>query len=114
MSASKISDKKVHKLRFFENNYYHTLNYADQSVRSVASLTEHDAISGINGIEVIADETNYHEEVNEAEILAKELESFYYCIEFGTEPVASLEDYLNSRIVADEILDQLERNFRRK
>lgn len=111
LSASKISDKKVHKIRFFENNNYHTLNYQDQSVRTVTAeepqpdSSEHPEVT---------DETNFHEEVNESKILEKELESFYYCIELGTEPVSVLDDYLNARMVADEILDQLERNFRRK
>jgi len=113
MSASKISDKKVHKIRFFENNNYHTLNFRERSVRIVTSDDENGSIVKRANSQ-ISDETNFHEEVNEAEILEKELESFYYCIELGTDPVSILDDYLNSRKVADEILDQLERNFRRK
>jgi len=113
MSASKISDKKVHKIRFFENNNYHTLNFRNRSVRMVTSGgTDNPKANHSKG--QISDETNFHEEVNESEILEKELESFYYCIELGTDPVSILDDYLNSRMVADQILDQLERNFRKK
>lgn len=113
MSASKISDKKVHKIRFFENNYYHTLNRAEASVRTVKSNPDEEE-GNSTCTQAVFDETDQLPRMNSLEILEKELESFYYCIELGTEPVSVLDDYLNARIVADEILDQLERNFRRK
>jgi hypothetical protein len=60
------------------------------------------------------DQTNFHKSVNQEEILEKEIESFYYCIVLGTEPVLSLSEYVEARDVAERILDQLERNFGRK
>jgi hypothetical protein len=48
------------------------------------------------------------------DIFAVELETFYRCIIDKTSPEASVADFLNTKIVADRIIDQLERNFKRK
>lgn len=114
ISASKIADKEVHKIRFFQNNNYHTLNFQNQSLRVVKGSENPDDIEDTDVEEQMDDQTNYHESVNQQEILEKEIESFYYCIVLGTDPVLSINEFIESRNVADRILDQLERNFRRK
>jgi hypothetical protein len=114
ISLSKISDKQVHKIRFFQNNHYYTLNYQDQSLRVVQNneMVVENTAEGLQ--KDIEDETMYHEMVNQNEILEKEIESFYYCIVLGSDPVCSIDDFIESRSVADRVLDQLERNFRKK
>ncbi|MFT4521952.1 MAG: hypothetical protein ACI8ZN_000891 [Bacteroidia bacterium] len=114
ISASKIADKQVHKIRFFQNNHYYTINYQDHSLRVVKNNDGSTEISGEHKTDQIEDETMYHEMVNQQEILDKEIESFYYCIVLGTEPICPIDDFIEARSVADRVLDQLERNFRRK
>lgn len=114
ISASKISDKKVHKIRFFQNNNYHTLNFENRSLRIVKGSELPEDMDEMNVEEQMDDQINYHESVNRQEILEKEIESFYYCIVLGTEPVLGINEFIECRTVADRILDQLERNFRRK
>jgi len=114
ISASKISDKSVHKIRFFQNNNYHTLNFQNQSLRIVTGSDSLEELDVTNVEEHMDDTTNYHKSVNRQEILEKEIESFYYCIVLGTEPVLGINDFIECRAVADRILDQLERNFSRK
>ena len=114
ISASKIADKEVHKIRFFQNNNYHTLNFQNQSLRIVQGSEMPEAMDEVDVEEQMNDQTNYHERVNRQEILEKEIESFYYCIVLGTEPVLSINEFIESRTVADRILDQLERNFSRR
>lgn len=114
LSASKIADKDVHKIRFFQNNYYYTLNYENQSFRVMKGKTSRDEPEVDREDAEVADETNYHEMVNQNEILEKELESFYYCIVLGTQPACNIDDFIEARTVADRVVDQLERNFRRK
>ncbi|MCB9261420.1 MAG: hypothetical protein H6607_03520 [Flavobacteriales bacterium] len=114
ISASKIADKNVHKIRFFQNNNYHTLNYQNQSLRIVQGSETSENQNEMAVEDQINDQINYHKSVNSEEILEKEIESFYYCIVLGTEPAVSLTEFVAARDVADRILDQLERNFERK
>ncbi|MBI1305332.1 MAG: hypothetical protein GC181_01820 [Bacteroidetes bacterium] len=113
LSSSRIADKDVHKIRFFQNSYYYTLNYQNHSLRVVKGqdkLMEGPFTQG----EELADETNYHETVNRQEILEKELESFYYCIVLGSTSGGNIDQFIEARNVTDLVVDQLERNFRRK
>ena len=114
ISASKIADKEVHKIRFFENNNYYTLNFQNQSLRVLKGSEWSEEMEDQNVEDQMDDQTNFHKSVNQEEILEKEIESFYYCIVLGTEPVLSLSEYVEARDVAERILDQLERNFGRK
>lgn len=114
ISTSKIADKQVHKIRFFQNNNYHTLNFQNQSLRIVTGTEMPEEMDEISVEEQMDDQTNFHKSVNRQEILEKEIESFYYCIVLGTDPVLSLSEFIEARDVADRILDQLERNFSRK
>jgi len=114
ISASKIADKEVHKIRFFENNNYYTLNFQNQSLRMLKGSEWSEEMEDQNVEDQMDDQTNFHKSVNQEEILEKEIESFYYCIVLGTEPVLSLSEYVEARDVAERILDQLGRNFRRK
>lgn len=114
VSASKIADKDVHKIRFFQNNFYYTLNYQNQSLRVVKGPETNSDADLIKNDDSVADETNYHEIVNPNEILEKEIESFYYCIVLGSQPACNIDDFIEARSVADRVVDQLERNFRRK
>ncbi|MBO6518060.1 MAG: hypothetical protein JJ975_16090, partial [Bacteroidia bacterium] len=99
ISASKIADKEVHKFRFFQNDKYHTLNFQNQSLRVVSGADIPLHMEEIDVEEQMDDTTNYHKIINRQEILEKEIESFYYCIVLGTEPVLGIDEFIASRTV---------------
>ncbi len=105
LNASKISGKEVHKSRFYQNNSYYSLNFLDQSVSMLRNGSDNE-------------EWIYKPEESDtsqnSDIFARELETFYRCIMDKSLPVANVGEYLNTRLVADQIIDQLERNFRKR
>lgn len=109
LAASKISGKNVHKTRFFQNNSYYAVNFLDQSVSMLKSGSDNEEFI-INGTEP----PKHAQNADSCDIFAQELETFYRCIVERTAPEASVTDFLNTKIVADRIIDQLERNFKRK
>jgi predicted dehydrogenase len=114
LSVSKIADKDVHKLRFFENNSYHTLDYRMNSYRKMSGAKEQIQMAVDQHVSPHQDDTHFHDNVNPEEILVKEIESFYYCIALGSNPMVTTMEFVEARKVAETILDQLERNFRLK
>jgi predicted dehydrogenase len=109
LAASKISGKNVHKTRFFQNNSYYAVNFLDQSVSMLKNGSDNEEFV-LNGTETQKPAQN----ADSCDIFAVELETFYRCIIDKTSPEASVADFLNTKIVADRIIDQLERNFKRK
>lgn len=109
LAASKISGKNVHKTRFFQNNSYYAVNFLEQSVSMLKNGSDNEELI-VPGSDVIPDAQN----TDSCDIFARELETFYRCIADRLTPEASVSDFLNTKIVADRITDQLERNFKRK
>ena len=113
-SASKIAQKEVHKIRFFQNNSFYDINYLTNSLR-ILKGDEFDQDEEVAQNEDASDKTTlYQKSVNPVEILEKELDSFYYCITYGKDAVAGPAHVLDIRDATDRIFDQLERNFRSK
>lgn len=107
-SASKIAQKEVHKIRFFQNSSFYDANYLSNKLRILKGEES-------NVIDEGSDKTfEYQKLVNPMEILEKELDSFYYCITIGADSHSGAQEVLNIRDVTDRIFDQLERNFKVK
>ena len=113
LSASKISVKNVHKTQFFQNNSHYTVNFLDQSLKILKNGVETNEALDMPG-EIPNDSLLLKEIADSTEIFAKEIETFYHCIVENNEPDATIGDFLNTKLVADLICDQLERNYKSK
>ncbi len=93
LTASRVSDEKIRKLRVFEFDKYMSLDYANQAIKmgTKASLQE----ESIKKEEI---------EVHKVEPLKLELEHFVDCIRSGKKPLVTVEDGKNALEVALEIL----------
>lgn len=100
LTASRISDEKIRKLRIFELDKYCSLDYANQAItmRRKSNLTE----------KIIQEEL----EVHKAEPLRLELEHFISCITQRKKPLVTIEDGKNALEVALEILEQVKTNLK--
>ncbi len=98
LTASRISDERIRKLRIFELDKYCSLDYADQAItlRRKSNLEE----------KIIKEEL----EVHKAEPLRLELEHFVNCIQTKKKPLVTIEDGKNALEVALEILEQIKHN----
>lgn len=99
LTASRISDERIRKLRIFELDKYCSLDYADQAItlRRKSNLEE----------KIIREEL----EVHKAEPLRLELEHFITCIKERRKPLVTIEDGKNALEVALEILEQVKFNL---
>ncbi|HAE41181.1 MAG TPA: UDP-N-acetyl-D-glucosamine dehydrogenase [Candidatus Riflebacteria bacterium] len=102
LTASRISDERIRKLRIFELDKYCSLDYANQAItlRRKSNLEE----------KIIREEL----EVHKAEPLRLELEHFVSCIRDRKKPLVTIEDGKNALEVAVEILEQIKHNLPRK
>lgn len=99
LTASRISDEKIRKLRIFEMDKYCSLDYANQAItlRRKSNLE----------VKIIQEEL----EVHKAEPLRLELEHFITCINERRKPLVTIEDGKNALEVALEILEQIKSNL---
>ena len=95
LTASRVSEEVIRKLRVFELDKYCSLDYANQaiSVRRKSNLEE----------KIIKEEL----EVHKAEPLRLELEHFIECCREHKKPLVTIEDGKNALEVALEILGQI-------
>lgn len=98
LTASRISEERIRKLRIFELDKYCSLDYANQAItlRRKSNLEE----------KIIREEL----EVHKAEPLRLELEHFISCIKERKKPLVTVEDGKNALEVAVEILEQIKHN----
>lgn len=96
LTASRISDEVIRKLRIFEMDKYVSLDYANQAItlRRKSQVEE----------KIIKEEL----EVHKVEPLRLELEHFIRCVEEHKKPLVTIEDGKNALEVALEILSQIE------
>lgn len=99
LTASRISDEKIRKLRIFELDKYCSLDYANQAItmRRKSSVEE----------KIIQEEL----EVRKVEPLRLELEHFITCVLERKKPLVTIEDGKNALEVALEILEQVKINL---
>jgi len=96
LTASRISDEVIRKLRIFEFDKYCSLDYANQAItlRKKAAREE----------KIVKEEL----EVHKAEPLRLELEHFIQCIFTNKKPLVTIEDGKNALEVALEILSTIQ------
>ena len=100
LTASRISEEMVRKLRIFEMDKYCSLDYAEQTITMAHKSSEEQKI--------VCEELD----VQKAEPLRKELEHFINCIQEKKKPLVSIEDGKNALEVALEILTKCKDSVR--
>ncbi|MBI5402541.1 MAG: Gfo/Idh/MocA family oxidoreductase [Ignavibacteriae bacterium] len=113
ITASRISQKKMRKMRIFQNNAYISIDFSENS-SEVFSLEE----SGKSGkviekIEKDGKKLNIiYDKPKQIKINAMKYEenAFFDCIINKTQPVVTLEDGIQALEVATEILKNIEEN----
>lgn len=107
LSASKVSDYEVHKTRIFQNQTFITLNHINQTVMIKSGESVQEAYR-----ELRLDEKRSDEDQAWLLLTLKELKLFVDQISRDSlQNVPGLNDYINAKFVAEQIYDQLERNF---
>ena len=113
ITASRISQKKMRKMRIFQNNAYLSIDFSE-NVSEVFSLDE----TGKSGKVIEKIEKNgkkfniTYDKPKSLKINAMKYEenSFFDCITNKTKPIVSLEDGIQALEVATEIINKIERN----
>lgn len=90
LTASRVSDEKIRKLRIFELNQYCSLDYADQTIK----------LGRKSDTQIVIEKV----EVHKVEPLRLELEHFIKCVRDHKKPLVTIEDGKNALEVALEIL----------
>jgi predicted dehydrogenase len=98
LTASRISEERVRKLRIFELDKYCSLDYAQQAITMRRKTNEE---------KIICEEL----EVYKVEPLRLELSHFINCIKDRKKPLVTIEDGKNALEVALEILEQVKHNL---
>ena len=100
LTASRISEDKVRKLRIFEMDKYCSLDYAEQTITMAHKSNEEHKI--------VCEDLD----VQKADPLRKELEHFINCIQEKKKPLVSIEDGKNALEVALEILTKCKNSIK--
>ncbi|MBF0501656.1 MAG: Gfo/Idh/MocA family oxidoreductase [Candidatus Riflebacteria bacterium] len=102
LTASRISDEVIRKLRIFEFDKYCSLDYVNQAItlRRRAEREE----------KIIKEEL----EIHKAEPLRLELEHFITCIREHKKPLVTIEDGKNALEVAMEILETIKAGWKNR
>ena len=98
LTASRISEEKVRKLRVFELDKYCSLDYAEQAITMRKKTDEK---------KIVGEEL----EVHKAEPLRLELSHFIECVKEHKKPLVTIEDGKNALEVALEILAKIKVHF---
>jgi len=106
LSASKVSDHEVHKTRIFQNQTFITLNHINHTVivKSGEQVEEKYRESELGAAPI-------EEELVYEDLLHHELSLFGNGIINERDDIPGLNEYINAKFVAEQIYDQLERNF---
>ena len=115
LTASRISLKKMRKLRFFQKDAYISVDFNDKKCEVVkmknAPKQPDDFAMILQNAEGVRKQIYFdNPEIPENNAIADELEAFAKSIREGTEPIVSLEDGTKALEVAQAIID----NFKTK
>jgi len=102
LTASRVSDEVIRKLRIFEFDKYCSLDYANQAI-TLRRKADHEE-------KIVKEEL----EVQKAEPLRLELEHFVACVRDHKKPLVTIEDGKNALEVALEILSLIKSGWQRK
>ncbi|MBF0409608.1 MAG: Gfo/Idh/MocA family oxidoreductase [Candidatus Riflebacteria bacterium] len=95
LTASRISDEVIRKLRIFENDKYCSLDYVNQAITMRKKSETEERISKVEL------------EVQKAEPLRLELEHFISCVHEKKKPLVTIEDGKNALEVALDVLNAI-------
>jgi len=119
ITASRISQNKMRKMRLFQKNAYISIDFLQNS-SEVFRLTDGKEIKSSGGnaftiSEIVQGETKLQivyekPEVKEINSLKYELNEFFNSIKMNKEPAVTLEDGLQALEVANEIVKEIESN----
>lgn len=115
VTASRISQKKMRKMRMFQRDAYISLDFTTgtSEIYHLVKLDEYDKtksiLYGVMGIGENQKAVIYEQlEQKDINALKYELELFLKCVKENTNPVVSGEDGLKALIVADLIIQKIE------
>ena len=97
ITASRISEKPMRKMRIFEKQSYSSLNFQKQTCK-ILKIEKNGKIKKINSIE------------KKSNALYEELKSFIECIKLGTKPIVCEQEGLRALEIAIKIQNIIEQN----
>jgi predicted dehydrogenase len=114
VTASRISQKKMRKMRMFQKDAYISIDFSDglaeifrltdaNDVNSKSTMMLGEIEAGKNKKRIIYEQP----EVKEINALKYELESFVHAVQNGTEPVVTGEEGMRALEVAQRIVDTI-------
>lgn len=113
ITASRISQKKMRKMRIFQNDAYISIDFSENK-SEVFKLDESDKSGKVIGsIEKNGKNLNItYSNPKSLKLNAMKYEQncFFDCIKNGTQPIVSLEDGIQALEVATEIIEKIEEN----
>jgi len=113
ITASRISQKKMRKMRIFQNDAYISIDFSENK-SEVFKLDESNKSGKVIGnIEKNGKKLNItysNPKSPKLNAMKYEQNSFFDCIKNGTTPVVSLEDGIQALEVATEIIEKIEEN----
>ncbi|MDP7423122.1 MAG: Gfo/Idh/MocA family oxidoreductase [bacterium] len=98
VTASRITDDRVRKLRIFQREAYFSLDYADQEFKIQRKNTDNEIVSE-------------RPEVRKGEPLMLELKHFIDCIREGKKPMVSGEQGRDALEIALQIVEQVKTEY---
>ena len=115
VTASRISQKKMRKMRMFQQDAYISVDFLEGVAEVFRLLDENDesakATMMLGAIERGSQKRNivYEQpEIKEVNALQYELEAFIDAVQNGTEPIVAGEDGLRALTVAQEIMQKIQ------
>ncbi|MCX6164582.1 MAG: Gfo/Idh/MocA family oxidoreductase [Ignavibacteriae bacterium] len=113
ITASRISQKKMRKMRIFQNDAYISIDFSENK-SEVFKLEESNksknVIGSINKKGKVLNITYDKPKTLKLNAMKYEENSFFDCIKNGTTPIVSLEDGIQALEVATEIIQKIEEN----
>lgn len=112
LTASRISFKKMRKMRLFQHNEYISIDFLEHKV-DVFKLTDDPEAFGVPLNEENPDRKIQMEqpEIIEANAIKEELIAFYNSIESGVSPEADAHEGAKALALAQKVLYQIKRNY---
>ena len=101
MTASRISSKVERKLRVFQQDSYFSMDFAEPSVRAYERISEGQSLDAFSGGRV---------QLEKADALLAEIESFLIAARGDAPPAVSGEDGLRAMRVAETVMADIAKN----
>jgi predicted dehydrogenase len=110
LSASKIAIRDIHKTRFYQNDSYYTLDHLAHTMK-VFNSNDESFWENTDESDSLSGSTETFKKFDQKSVVNSELDAFFNAVISKSKSSASLYDHLAIKFVAEQIYDQLERNF---